>query len=83
MPVYEYECDACHEPFEQEQKIEDRDAPCNTPCPFCGELAVLRGIGSVGFILKGSCWSRDNYARNLGDDPRYQNGTRDPRRNGG
>jgi len=83
MIVYDYECDACGEPFEKGMKMEERDAPCNEPCPSCGERAVLRGIGSAAFVLKGSCWSHDNYARNLGDDPRYKNGTRDPRRNGG
>ena len=68
MPWYEYECPECGHVEELDRKIAERDT-----LVFCSEChsVTKRCIGSAGFILKGNCWSRDNYARVLGDDPRY------------
>lgn len=39
MPIYEYECNACQEAFEQLVRA-DRDA--GPPCPTCGSQRVSR-----------------------------------------
>lgn len=65
MPLYEYECPACGARTEEQKKIDGRDEPVYCEC----SVAMSRVPGNAGFILKGACWSRDNYARVLGDDP--------------
>lgn len=51
MPVYAYECEACHSEFERRQSF--ADGPIKV-CPNCGEPAARRLISSVGIIFKGS-----------------------------
>jgi putative FmdB family regulatory protein len=58
MPVYEYECQACDQVFEVQQKISDD--PLKT-CPECqGEVKKLMSMSS--FQLKGGGWYADGYA---------------------
>ena len=58
MPLYEYECTACHKHTEKIQKFSD---PEITICPFCaGELK--RVISAPAFALKGGGWYADGYA---------------------
>ena len=58
MPVYEYECQACDQVFEVQQKISDD--PLKT-CPECqGEVKKLMSMTS--FQLKGGGWYADGYA---------------------
>lgn len=58
MPVYEYECQACQQIFEVQQKI--ADDPIKT-CPECqGEVKKLMSMTS--FQLKGGGWYADGYS---------------------
>ena len=70
MPVYQWECDDCDADFEVDSSIEKRDAQAT--CKLCGSKKIKRLPGSAGFILRGTCWSRDNYARHLGDTPAWR-----------
>lgn len=53
MPIYEYQCTACHHHFDQIQKIHDEPIKI---CPFCSENKVIRLVSAAGFQLKGSGW---------------------------
>ena len=53
MPIYEFNCEACHQEFESLQKINDISRP---PCPYCGGTKVERIVSAPGFQLKGSGW---------------------------
>jgi putative FmdB family regulatory protein len=58
MPVYEYQCKACHREFEYQQRMADPD---KTTCEACGgELERL--ISRTAFQLKGSGWYKDLYS---------------------
>ena len=58
MPVYEYQCKACHREFEYQQRMSDPD---KTECEACGgELERL--ISRTAFQLKGSGWYKDLYS---------------------
>jgi putative FmdB family regulatory protein len=58
MPVYEYECKACHRTFEYQQRMSDPD---KTECEACGgELERL--ISRTAFQLKGGGWYKDLYS---------------------
>jgi len=63
-PVYTYYC-TCKE-WDEVYKVDDRDNIVGVVCPNC-EGKVERLIVPTTFILKGSCWEKDNYSRNLGD----------------
>jgi len=57
MPLYEYECQACHQVTEKIQKFSD--APLKT-CPTCGgDLQKL--MSKTSFSLKGSGWYVTDY----------------------
>src|ERR1700685_3333643 len=58
MPVYEYECQACHRAFEYQQRMSD---PEKTVCEACGG-ALERLISRTAFQLKGSGWYKDLYS---------------------
>jgi putative FmdB family regulatory protein len=57
MPLYEYECTACHKHTEKIQKFSD---PEITTCPFCGG-ELKRVISAPAFALKGGGWYADGY----------------------
>src|SRR5262245_52655463 len=59
MPLYEYECDACHHRFEVIQKFSD---PPIESCPKCGS-AVQKLLSSPAIQFKGSGWYITDYAR--------------------
>lgn len=59
MPLYEYECESCHERFERIQKFSD---PPVEVCPACGG-AVRRLISSPAIQFKGEGWYVTDYAR--------------------
>jgi putative FmdB family regulatory protein len=50
MPLYAYECEACHYRFERQQSFSDDPIKV---CPSCGEPSARRLITSVGIIFKG------------------------------
>jgi putative FmdB family regulatory protein len=58
MPLYEYECPACHKHTEKIQKFSD---PEITTCPHCGG-ALKRVISAPAFAMKGGGWFADGYA---------------------
>lgn len=58
MPVYEYECKACHRDFEYQQRMSDPD---KTVCEACGG-ALERLISRTAFTLKGGGWYKDLYS---------------------
>lgn len=70
MPVYQWECKDCDADFEVDATVEQRDA-CAL-CKLCGSRNIRRLQGCAGFILRGTCWSRDNYARHVGDTPEWK-----------
>ncbi len=57
MPLYEYECTACHKHTEKIQKFSD---PEITTCPHCGGT-LQRVISAPAFSLKGGGWYADGY----------------------
>ena len=57
MPLYEYECTACHKHTEKIQKFSD---PEITTCPYCGGT-LQRVISAPAFALKGGGWYADGY----------------------
>jgi putative FmdB family regulatory protein len=57
MPLYEYECTACHKRTEKIQKFSD---PEITICPYCaGHLERVLSAPAVSF--KGGGWYADGY----------------------
>jgi len=57
MPLYEYECSACHRRTEKIQKFSD---PEITSCPHCGGV-LARVLSAPAFSLKGGGWYADGY----------------------
>ena len=53
MPLYEYQCDSCHERFERIQKYSD---PPVDVCPKCGAGPVKKLFSSPAIQFKGSGW---------------------------
>ena len=53
MPIYEYQCAACHHQFDEIQKMND---PVITLCPQCHKETVTRLVSAAGFQLKGTGW---------------------------
>lgn len=68
MPLYEYECTACHRLTEKIQKFSD---PELTVCPHCGG-ALERVISAPAISFKGGGWYADGYGnakpKSSGDD---------------
>jgi putative FmdB family regulatory protein len=58
MPLYEYECDACHRRVEKIQKFSD---PELTECPHCGGR-LERTVTAPSFQFAGGGWYKDLYA---------------------
>lgn len=65
MPIYEYECSACHHQFDLRQKISE--APVKQ-CPHCSQDTVVRLVSAAGFQLKGSGWYATDF-KNKGKPP--------------
>ena len=63
MPLYEYECEACGNRFEQIQKFSD---PLVDTCPKCGKGPVHKLQSSPAFQFKGSGWYVTDYAKKDG-----------------
>lgn len=57
MPLYEYECTACHKHTEKIQKFSD---PEITTCPYCAG-ALKRVISAPAISFKGGGWYADGY----------------------
>src|SRR6188508_1560014 len=65
MPLYEYECEACHNRFERIRKFSD--PPVDT-CPACGKGPVRKLISSPAIQFKGSGWYITDYAKKSSSD---------------
>lgn len=50
MPFYEYRCNKCEHIFEEMHRMSERDTPCNSPCPNCGENTIEISI-SAGYFM--------------------------------
>ena len=59
MPLYEYECQACKDRFEEIQKIDD--PPVKT-CPKCGGK-TQRLISAPSIQFKGTGWYVTDYGK--------------------
>jgi putative FmdB family regulatory protein len=57
MPLYEYECTACHKHTEKIQKFSD---PEITVCPHCGGH-LERVLSAPAISFKGGGWYADGY----------------------
>ncbi len=57
MPLYEYECTACHKHTEKIQKFSD---PEITVCPHCGGK-LERVLSAPAVTFKGGGWYADGY----------------------
>jgi len=57
MPLYEYECTACHRRTEKIQKFSD---PEITVCPHCGG-PLERVLSAPAVSFKGGGWYADGY----------------------
>jgi putative FmdB family regulatory protein len=57
MPLYEYECTACHRRTEKIQKFSD---PEITVCPHCSGL-LERVLSAPAIAFKGGGWYADGY----------------------
>jgi putative FmdB family regulatory protein len=64
MPLYEYQCQSCHERFERIQKFSD---PPVDVCPKCGAGPVNKLLSSPAIQFKGPGWYITDYARKSGD----------------
>ncbi|MDF1646249.1 MAG: zinc ribbon domain-containing protein [Legionellaceae bacterium] len=53
MPIYEYQCYACHHTFDARQKMSDEPLK---ECPECGQNTVNKLVSAAGFQLKGTGW---------------------------
>jgi len=57
MPLYEYECTACHRRTEKIQKFSDAEL---TICPYC-QGPLERTITAPSFQFAGGGWYKDGY----------------------
>lgn len=58
MPFYEYQCQACGEPLEVLQKIND---PLLVDCPACEKPALKKKMSAAAFRLKGGGWYETDF----------------------
>jgi putative FmdB family regulatory protein len=65
MPLYEYQCESCHNRFERIQKYSD--PPIET-CPACGKGPVKKLFSSPAIQFKGSGWYITDYAKKSSGD---------------
>ena len=62
MPVYEYQCKACHKEFEYQQRMSD---PEKTTCETCGG-SLERMLSVTAVQAKGGVWQRELAAASCG-----------------
>ncbi|RME45052.1 MAG: zinc ribbon domain-containing protein [Chloroflexi bacterium] len=71
MPLYAYECEACHFEFERQQSF--ADDPIRI-CPNCGEPSARRLIMPVGVIFKGPGFYVTDNRRTSNNDKKSDSG---------
>jgi putative FmdB family regulatory protein len=60
VPLYEYECQACHFRFEKLQRLSDPPPP---KCPECGGKKIVQMMSASSAHFKGSGWYVTDYGR--------------------
>lgn len=60
MPIYEYECQSCHQIQEVFQGLRD---PAPEMCSACGKGPLKKVMSLSSFALKGSGWYTTDYKR--------------------
>jgi putative FmdB family regulatory protein len=60
VPIYEYECEACHKRFEIMQKFSDRPL---RKCAKCGGGPIGKILSAPALVFKGTGWYVTDYAR--------------------
>ena len=60
MPLYEYQCEACHRRFEVIRKFSDPELQV---CALCGQGPVQRLLSSPAIQFKGSGWYITDYSQ--------------------
>jgi putative FmdB family regulatory protein len=73
MPLYEYECKACHQ---RTEKIQSFNAPPETVCPKCGG-ALERVISAPALQFKGAGWYVNDYAKGSSSSASKNSGAKD------
>src|SRR6478735_6283408 len=58
MPIYEYQCAACHHALETIQKFSD--APL-TDCPACHKSGLKKLLSAPAFRLNGAGWYETDF----------------------
>ena len=74
MPIYEFECTACHAVFDRLQKLSDPDPAA---CPECGQPRIKRRVTAPSFRLAGSGWYETDFKKD-GDRKRNLAGREEP-----
>ncbi|MBI4537656.1 MAG: zinc ribbon domain-containing protein [candidate division NC10 bacterium] len=60
MPIYEYECEACHCRFEVMQKFSDKPLK---KCAKCGSGPLAKVLSPPALVFKGTGWYVTDYGR--------------------
>ena len=58
MPIYEYQCKACHHELEVIQKLSEEPLKF---CPECGKPELSKLVSAAGFRLKGGGWYETDF----------------------
>ncbi|MCH9757229.1 MAG: zinc ribbon domain-containing protein [Gammaproteobacteria bacterium] len=58
MPIYEYQCNACHHTFDALQRMSDEPLK---KCPECGQNTVDKLVSAAAFQLKGTGWYETDF----------------------
>lgn len=63
MPIYGYQCNDCGHTFDEKLAIDNRDDPCNQPCPNCQANTITRPITSprIAYNNLGSLKTTDSF----------------------
>jgi len=56
MPLYEYDCQGCHQQVTIWKSFSDTSSPC---CPVCGSQNLVRLISRVAIVKSGTDRVRD------------------------
>jgi putative FmdB family regulatory protein len=82
VPIYEYECEACHDRFEVIQKFSDKPLK---KCTKCGKGPIARLLSPPALVFKGTGWYVTDYGRPDRERGRKKtdNGSKDNGGNGG
>ncbi len=72
MPLYEYECDACHRRFERIRKFSD---PPVDECPNCGKGPVRKLPSSPAIQFKGSGFYITDYPKKSSSEAGSKSGS--------